>query len=104
MVRHRFHFVVALGRFNEGVSWVRELNDACRRAGCVEGTLWSVGYGKVNECVLEHDYPDQAAMLADVTRFQSSPEVMAVFRRGKDTRAPEHWPWDELLVESPTLA
>ena len=104
MVRHRFHFVIALGKFNEGILWVRDLNDACRKAGCVEGKVWTVGYGKVNECVMEHDYADQAAMDADQARFQASPEVMAVFRRGAQTRAAEHWPWDELLVESPTLA
>jgi hypothetical protein len=60
MVRHRFHLVFALGRFNEGVKWVRDLNEACRNAGCVEGRLWALGYGKVNECVLEYDYPDLA--------------------------------------------
>ena len=104
MVRHRFHFVIALGRFNEGVQWVRDLNAACRNAGCVEGKLWSVGYGKTNECVVEYDYPDQAAMEADVNRFQSNAETMKVFRRGIDFNAPGHWPWDELLVESPALA
>ena len=104
MVRHRFHFVIALGRFNEGVKWVRDLNEACRKAGCAEGKLWVVGFGKVNECVVEYDYPDHAAMYADQERFQSNAETMAIFRRGSETRAPEHWPWDELMEEAPTLA
>jgi hypothetical protein len=26
------------------------------------------------------------------------------FRRGREFRAPEHWPWSELLIEAPTLA
>ncbi|HYA00329.1 MAG TPA: hypothetical protein VEK76_08265 [Candidatus Binatia bacterium] len=104
MVRHRLHMVFALGRFNEGVQWVQELNDACRAAGCVEGKLWSAGFGKVNECVVEYDYPDLAAMERDIERFQSTAGTMAIFRRGVDVGAPEHWPWDELLIESPTLA
>jgi len=104
MVRHRFHFVIALGRFNEGAKWVSDMNAACRKAGCVEGKLWSVGFGKSNECVLEYDYDDIAAMDRDVTKFQSTAETMAAFRRGVEFRAPEHWPWDELLIESPTLA
>jgi hypothetical protein len=104
MVRHRFHFVIALGKFNEGVQWVREMNEACRKAGCVEGKLWSTGFGKTNECVLEYDYPDMATMDRDVTKFQSTAETMAIFRRGTAFSAPEHWPWDELLIEAPTLA
>ncbi len=98
------HVVFALGRFNEGVKWVRDMNEACRQVGCVEGTLWSQAFGKMNECVLEHDHPDMAAMAADIERFQSAPETMAVFRHGIDVGATEHWPWDELLREAPALA
>ena len=104
MVRHRFHVVFALGKFNEGVKWVRDLNEACRKVGCVEGKLWALGFGKVNECVIEYDYPDIATMDADADRFQSAVETMAVFRRGMEVGAVEHWPWDELLQEAPTLA
>ncbi|TMF16690.1 MAG: hypothetical protein E6I33_03540 [Chloroflexi bacterium] len=104
MVRHRLHFVVALGRYNEGVQWVREMNEACRKSGCVEGRLWAIGFGNTNECVLEYEYPDIATMDSDVTKFQSTAETMAIFRRGTQVRAPEHWPWDELLVEAPLLA
>jgi len=104
MVRHRFHFVLALGKYSDGVQWVRDMNAACRKAGCAEGKLWSVGFGKVNECVLEYDYPDTAAMESDVAKFQSTAEIMAIFRRGSEVGAPEHWPWDELLIEAPTLA
>src|ERR1700726_3806814 len=77
MVRHRFHVVFALGKFNEGVKWVRDLNEACRKVGCVEGKLWAAGFGKTNECVIEYDYPDIAAMEADTERFESSKETMA---------------------------
>ena len=104
MVRNRFHFVIALGKFNEGVHWVRELNEACRKAGCAEGKLWSVGFGKANECVVEYDYADLASLDQDVNKFQSAAEVMAVFRRGLEVGAPEHWPWTELLIEAPALA
>ena len=104
MVRHRVHFVFALGKFNDGVKWASDLNEACRKVGCAEGRLWTVGFGKVNECVMEYDYPDHAALYADQAKFQSSAETMSVFRRGAETRAPEHWPWDELMEEAPTLA
>jgi hypothetical protein len=104
MVRTRFHLVIDLGRFNEGAQWARELNEARRKAGCVEGKLWSVGFGNANECVVEYDYADLASMDQDIDKFQSSAEAMAVFRRGREFRAPEHWPWSELLIEAPTLA
>ena len=104
MIRHRFHTVMALGKFNEGAGWLRDLNAACRAGGCAEGKMWSVGFGKVNDVVIEYDYESYAAMEADVKRFQSNREIMAVFRRGTEVRAPEHWPWDEVLEESPTLA
>jgi hypothetical protein len=104
MVRRRQHFVIALGRFNEGVQWVKELNAACKSAGLVEGKLWSVGFGKVNECILEYDYPDMTTMERADKAFFSNAEIMKAFRRGVDIGAPEHWPWDELEVEAPTLA
>lgn len=104
MIRHRFHMVFALGRFTDGAKWVSDLNAACRNGGCAEGKLWAVGVGKVNEVVLEYDYDSYAAMEADIKRFQANPEIMAVFRRGTETRSPEHWPWDEVLEEAPTLA
>ena len=104
MVRHRVHTVFALGRFRDGVAWVRDLNAACRAGGCAEATLWSVGFGKVNDVVLEYDHESYAAFEADNKRFMSSPEIMKVFRGGGDVRAPEHWPWDEVLETAPDLA
>ncbi|HLY51762.1 MAG TPA: hypothetical protein VKQ31_02015 [Steroidobacteraceae bacterium] len=104
MVRHRFHTVFALGRFREGVAWVRDLNAACSAAGCAEGRLWAVGFGKVNEVVIERDYDSYAALEADNKRFMSNAEIMTVFRRGTAVGAPEHWPWDEVLEEAPDLA
>jgi superfamily I DNA/RNA helicase len=93
-------FFVALTRARESL----HLNEACRKAGCAEGKLWSVGFGKANECVVEYDYADLASLDQDVNKFQSAAEVMAVFRRGLEVGAPEHWPWTELLIEAPALA
>jgi hypothetical protein len=36
--------------------------------------------------------------------IQSAKETMEVFRRGTLVGATEHWPWDALLQEAPTLA
>lgn len=104
MVRTRFHYVPALGRFNEAMQWVKDLNDACRKAGCAEGKVWDEIFGKVNFCVIEYEYADLAAYERDLLKFQSSADVMKVFRRGTEVRAPEHWPWLEVLREAPTLA
>ena len=104
MVRVRNHIVFALGKFNAGVQWANALNEACREAGCAEGKLWSVGFGKTNEAVFEYEYPDLAAFDADRQKFQSNAKTMSAFRKGIDVRAPEHWPWNELLIEAPTLA
>ena len=104
MVRVRVHTVFVLGKFNEGAAWVRDLNAACRAGGCVEGKLWAVGFGKVNEVVIEYDHESYAAMEANNKRFFSNPDIMSVFRRGSEVGAPEHWPWDEVIEEAPTLA
>lgn len=104
MVRHRVHTVFALGSFREGVQWVNDLNEACRSGGCAEGRLWATGFGKVNEVVIEYEFESYAALEADFRRFSSNAEIMTVFRRGKEVRAPEHWPWDEVIEEAPTLA
>lgn len=104
MVRHRLHTVFTLGRFNEGVAWVRDLNAACRAGGCAEGRLWSSGFGRVNEVVIEYDFESLAALEANNERFYSNPEIMSVFRGGGEVGAAGQWPWDELLQEAPTLA
>ena len=104
MVRHRLHFMPALGRFNEGTAWVRQLNEAARAAGCAEGRLWALSFGQVNECVLESDYPSLAEFAADQARFQSDPGCMKAFRAGTGIGEPSFHPWDELLEEAPTLA
>jgi hypothetical protein len=53
MVRHRFHMVFALGKFNEGVKWVRDMNEACRKVGCAE-------HGRVATSPPAQAYPPQA--------------------------------------------
>jgi hypothetical protein len=104
MVRHRLHVVFVLGRFNDGVEWAKELNAASRSAGLVEGRLWSPGFGQTNECVMEWDYPDLATLESERDTFWSTAETMRVFRKGIELQSPNHWPWDEVLVEAPTLA
>jgi len=104
VIRHRLHQTFALGHFNEGVQWVRELNEACRKAGLTEGKLWAAGFGKVNETVLEWEYPDYASYERDIKAFQSNPETMKSFRKGVGILAPDTWPWDDVIEEAPTLA
>ena len=104
MVRHRFHFVPALGHFNEGVQWVKDLNAACEAAGCAQARLWAESFGPVNQCVLETDHADIAAYAANQDRFNSNAEVMRVFRSGIEIAAAGDHPWDELLEEAPVLA
>jgi hypothetical protein len=104
MVRYRFHTIIALGRYNEAMQWIKDMNEACRKAGLAESRVWGVGVGKANEIVLESDYPDMAAWERDYNGFQSNAEVMKAYRRGIGLEAPGTWPWDEFLIEAETIA
>ena len=104
MVRMRFHFVPALGRFNEARKWADELNAACRAAGCVEGRMWALSIGPTNESVMEYEYESIAAWDADQTKFGSTAEIMKVFRSGIDISEPGDRSYTELWEEAPTLA
>lgn len=101
MVRRRFHTTIALGRFNEGLTWARELNAACRANGVPESRVLMPSFGKVNQLILEVEFADMAAMEKSDEIFFASADIMRVFRRGVELGAAGTHPWDELEQEAP---
>ena len=104
MIRHRLHSVAALGKYREALTWVGEMNAVSRKLGLPEATAWSPIDGEFNAFILEYEYEDLAAFERQTTEFQSNPEAMAIFRRGIEWGSTSHWPRDEVLTSSPTIA
>lgn len=104
MVRHRMHVVAALGKYRDAIAWVSELNAARRKLGVPEVTAWSPLSGDFNYMILESDYKDLATFDAMLSRFQSDPQAMTIFRQGNDWGSSSHWPRDEVLETAPTIA
>jgi len=104
MVRHRMHVVADLGRYRDAIAWISEMNAASRKLGLPEATAWSPISGDFNYIVLETEYADLATYDASLNKFQSDPQAMTVFRRGKEWGSPSHWPKDEVLASAPTIA
>jgi hypothetical protein len=96
MVRHRYHLVVELGRFNEGIKWAAAMNADAKKKGWVESRIMAPGFGKVNDMILEWEYPDLAAFDKAQTEFYANAETMATFRTGVGLNAPGTHPWDEV--------
>ena len=104
MVRHRMHVVAELGKYRDAIAWVSEMNAARRTLGIPEVTAWSPLAGEFNYIILESDYKDLATFDAMMSKFQSDPRTMDVFRRGRDWGSSSHWPKDEVLETAPTIA
>jgi hypothetical protein len=104
MVRHRMHVVAELGKYRDALAWVSELNSARRELGLPELKAWSPIAGDFNYLILESEYADLAAYSNAQDKFNADPTAMAVFRRGRDWGAHDHWPKDEILETAPTIA
>jgi hypothetical protein len=104
MVRWRYHLVIKLGRFNDAVNWIKEMNAISVANGLTPGKFWAPSFGKTNACVYEIDYPNWETFHRENDAFFSSADCMKVFRSGIDLNAEGHWPWDEALEEAATLA
>ncbi len=104
MVRHRMHVVADLGKYRDAMAWVAEMNAASRKLGLPEATAWSPISGDFNYIILETEYADLATFDASLTKFQSDPQAMTVFRRGKEWGSHSHWPKDEVLTSAAPIA
>jgi len=104
MVRHRMHVVADLGKYRDAMAWIAEMNAASRNLGLPEATAWSPISGDFNYIILETEYADLTTFDASQTKFQSDPQAMAVFRRGRDWGSHSHWPKDEVLTSAATIA
>lgn len=101
MIRHRYHQTVTLGRFNDALAWVRDLNAAVARVGLPQARILIPGVGLVNQLTLEIEYPTLAEWEKAGQTFYGDAEVMSVYRRGIELVAPGTHPWDELEQEAP---
>jgi hypothetical protein len=98
MVRHRFHMIVTLGRFNDALKWVRAMNDDAKKNGWPESRMMSPGFGPVNQLIVEMEYADLAMLDKQQNEFNANAEAMATFRSGIDLNAAGTHPWDEVEI------
>jgi len=104
MIRYRYHFVVTLGRFNDAVKWVNDLNAASVAAGLTAGKLWAPAFGTANSVVYEVEYADWTSFHKENDIFNGNADCMRILREGTSLNAAGQIPWDEALEEAPTLA
>jgi len=98
------HLVADLGKYRDAMAWIAEMNAASRKLGLPEATAWSPISGDFNTIVLETEYADLATYDASLTKFQSDPHAMTVFRRGSEWGSHSHWPKDEVLTSAAQIA
>jgi hypothetical protein len=98
------HVVAELGKYRDAMAWVAEYNAARRKLGLPESSAWSPIAGDFNYIILETEYADLAAYDTAQNKFQSDPQAMAVFRRGRDWGSDSHWPKDEVLQSAALIA
>jgi hypothetical protein len=102
MIRHRYHQTVTLGRFNDALSWARELDQAVAQAGLPQARLLMPGVGPINQLILETEYASLADWEKAAETFFGTAEVMSVYRRGIELVCPGTHPWDEFEQEAPS--
>jgi len=102
MVRHRFHALIALGRFNDALGWAHDMSGVAKKKGWSQYRVMTPGTGPVNAFILEAEYPDYATFHKESDAFLTDAEAMTVFRRGTELLAPGAHPWDEVEEEAPT--
>lgn len=61
MVRHQVQFVLRFGVFDEFRRLLEQLRSIEQRHGWVEPRCWRSALGRMNELVIEHEYPDRQA-------------------------------------------
>jgi hypothetical protein len=101
MIRHRYHQTITLGRFNDALTWARDLNAATSKAGLARARVLVPGVGQVNHLILETEYASRGEWQDAGDTFYASAEVMSVYRRGIELVAPGTHPWDEFEEEAP---
>ena len=84
MYRHRFHFSVERGHYNEFFKSMEKLNRINRERGWKEFRMWGLVFGPINHVVLETEYPDLATLEREYKAFQQDGEAMKVWREPSD--------------------
>jgi hypothetical protein len=78
MYRFRVHLQARFGHFKELLEQEQKLNALRRRRGWPEATFWVSG--KLNELIVEFDYPDLATFERVDEKFRADVEAMALIR------------------------
>ena len=94
---------VVYGHYKEAVELIDEINGLLRSRRMAEFRAWSPTFGKVNELILESEYPDLATYERESEAFESDPEIMKVWRSGAPLIV-QGSGTSELLEPAPQLA
>jgi hypothetical protein len=71
---------VVYGRYKEVVESIDEINGLLRSRGMAEFRAWTPTFGKLNELILESEYPDLATYERESEAFSSDLEIMKLWR------------------------
>lgn len=85
MVRHQVQFVLRFGVFEEFLRILERLQSIEQRHGWVEQRCWRSTLGRMNQLLIEHEYPDRRAYDAQRDRYRDAND--AEFRTALDALA-----------------
>ena len=90
MVRHEVQFVLRFGVFDEFSQLLERLHAIEEAHGWSKQRCWRASGGRMNEMVIEHDYPDRPARATVQVISQGNRRFRDPGRRGRDL--PRHLP------------
>jgi hypothetical protein len=85
MVRHQVQFVLRFGVFDKFRQLLEQLRSIEQRHGWVEPRCWRSTLGRMNELVIEHEYPNRQAYEAQRDKYRDADD--AAFTRALATLA-----------------
>lgn len=103
MYRQRITGQVLYGRFNDYLQACEEMNEIARERGWSEASFWMPTFGRVNEFVVEIDYPDLATFESQTRESYADSEFMKLVRSTIELVEPGSMK-TELLETAPELA
>jgi hypothetical protein len=80
MYREVLRQEIIYGRYKEVVESIDEINGLLRSRGMAEYRAWTPTFGKLNELILELEFPDLATYERESDAFSSDLEIMKLWR------------------------
>jgi hypothetical protein len=75
MVRHQVQFVLRFGVFDEFRRLLEQLRSIEQRHDWVEQRCWRSTLGRMNELMIEHEYPDRQAYNVQRDKYRDADDA-----------------------------